>query len=96
MRRREFMALFLGAIAGSMTAWARAGAQQFAQVPPPPVPQVTPQLNVPGSQAAPPQPGNPVQQLAPLGGTGRPVSTGRIRAPGTVRTRRRMHRRHSE
>ena len=79
MRRREFIALLGGALAGSMAAAARARAQQqpapqngsapaqrAAQVVPQPVPQVTPQLNVPGPQMAPSRPGNPVQQLAPL------------------------------
>ncbi len=34
-----------------------------------PVPQVTPQFNNPGPQIVIPPPGNPVQQLAPLGGS---------------------------
>jgi hypothetical protein len=37
---------------------------------------VTPQFNDPGPQQAPPQPGNPVQQLSPLGGAGQPDSLG--------------------
>ena len=39
-----------------------------AQLSPPPliVPQVVPQFNDPGPQLAIPQPGNPMQQLAPM------------------------------
>ena len=37
---------------------------------------VTPQFNDPGLQLAFPQPGNPVQQLAPLGSAGQPDSLG--------------------
>jgi hypothetical protein len=37
---------------------------------------VTPQFNDPGPQEALPQPGNPVQQLSPLGGAGQPDSLG--------------------
>jgi len=36
----------------------------------------TPQLNNPGPQHALPQPGNPVQQLSPLGTAGQPDSLG--------------------
>ena len=68
--------------------------QVVAQVVPQPVPQVTPQLNVPGPQTVPPPPGNPVQQLSPLGGTNPPLSTPRIRHHGATRGRR-LHRRHS-
>ncbi len=32
-----------------------------------PIPQITPQYNTPGAQLALPEPGNPVQQLAPVG-----------------------------
>ena len=83
MTRREFIALLGGALASAMAAAVRARAQQPlapqhrsappspppAQVVPQPVPQVTPQLNVPGPQTVPSPPGNPVQQLSPLGGT---------------------------
>jgi hypothetical protein len=37
---------------------------------------VTPQFNDPGPQEALPQPGNPVQQLSPLGSAGQPDSLG--------------------
>ena len=107
MRRREFIALLGAALACSTAAAARARAQQqpasqngsapaqrTAQVVPQPVPQVTPQLNVPGPQMAPSRPGNPVQQLAPLGGANPAVSTGRVRRRGAPRGRR-VHRRHS-
>jgi hypothetical protein len=100
MRRREFIALMLGTAAVLFPASVRAGAQQVSQArttpPPQPVPQVTPQLNAPGPQAVPAQPGNPVQQLAPLGGTSSAVRTGRIRNPRTVRSRRRTKRRQAE
>jgi hypothetical protein len=101
MKRREFIALVVGSLAGAMAASARAGAQQLLSQgrttpPPQPVPQVTPQLNAPGPQAAPPQPGNPVQQLAPLGGTSPSVRAGRTRNLGTVRSRRRAKRRQAE
>jgi hypothetical protein len=100
MRRREFVALVLGSVAGAMAASVRAGGQQVSQTrtppPPQPVPQVTPQLNAPGPQAVPAQPGNPVQQLAPLGGPSSAVRTGRIRNPRTVRSRRRTKRRQAE
>ena len=43
-----------------------------AEVPSP----VTPQFNDPGPQLALPQPGNPVQQLSPLGSAGQPDSLG--------------------
>jgi len=108
MRRREFIALLGAALACSMIMGTRAGAQQLApqhgstspstpppQVPPPPVPQVTPQLNVPGPQIVPSPPGNPAQQLAPLGRTNATVNTGRIRRHGSTRSRR-AHRRHSK
>jgi len=107
MRRREFFALLAGALACCTGAAARARAQQqpapqngsapaqrTAQVVPQPVPQVTPQLNVPGPQTAPSRPGNPVQQLAPLGGANPVVSTGRVPRRGAPRGRR-VHRRHS-
>ena len=93
MRRREFVTLLLCTAATVVAASARAGAQRLSQArttpPPQPVPQVTPQLNVPGPQAVPAQPGNPMQQLAPLGGTSPAVRTGRIRNARTVRGRRR-------
>jgi hypothetical protein len=108
MRRREFIALLGGALAGSMGAAVRASApaqlapqngsappaQRAAQVVPQPVPQVTPQLNVPGPQTVPSRPGNPVHQLAPLGGANPAVSTGRVRRHGAPRGRR-VHRRHA-
>ncbi len=107
MRRREFIALVGAALACSTGAAARARApaqlapqngsapaQRAAQVVPQPVPQVTPQLNVPGPQTAPSRPGNPVQQLAPLGGANPVVSTGRVPRRGAPRGRR-VHRRHS-
>ena len=107
MRRREFIALLGPALACAMAAAARAGAPpqlaprrrsappptSTAQVVPQPVPQVAPQLNVPGPQTVPAPPGNPVRQLSSLGGSSPPVSTGRIRR-GAPRGRRR-HRRHS-
>jgi hypothetical protein len=43
-----------------------------AEVPNP----ITPQFNDPGPQLAPVQPGNPVQQLSPLGNSGQPDSLG--------------------
>jgi len=93
MRRREFVTLILGTAAAALATSVRAGAHRVSQArttpPPQPVPQVTPQLNVPGPQAVPAQPGNPMQQLAPLGGTSPAVRTGRIRNPRTVRSRRR-------
>jgi hypothetical protein len=108
MRRREFITLLGAALACFMAAAARVRAQQqlapqngsappaqrVAQVVPQPVPQVTPQLNVPGPQTVPSRPGNPVQQLAPLGGAKPSVSTGRVRRHGAPRGRR-VHRRHS-
>jgi len=85
------MALILGTAAAAIAGSLRAGAQQVAQAkptpPPQPVPQVTPQLNAPGPQAVPAQPGNPMQQLAPLGGSSPAVRTGRVRSPRTVRSR---------
>src|SRR5262249_24252411 len=49
-----------------------AGVSPSAAQNPPPliVPQVTPQFNDPGPQLTIPQPGNPVQQLAPTSGIG--------------------------
>jgi|GEM_PF-4791929 len=107
MRRREFIALLGAALACSMAAAARADAppqpapqngsppaERAAQVVPQPVPQVTPQLNVPGPRTVPRPPGNPVQQLSPLGGANPAVSTGRVRRRGAPRGRR-LHRRHS-
>ena len=41
-----------------------------AEVPNP----ITPQFNDPGPQLTPVQPGNPVQQLSPLGNSGQPAS----------------------
>jgi hypothetical protein len=108
MRRREFIAMLGGALACSVSAAVRARAQQplapqhrsappspsVAQVVPQPVPQVTPQLNVPGPQTVPSPPGNPVRQLSPLGGANPTLSTPRIRHHGATRGRR-LHRRHS-
>jgi hypothetical protein len=37
---------------------------------------VSPQFNDPGAQMTPVQPGNPVQQLSPLGNAGQPDSLG--------------------
>jgi hypothetical protein len=106
MRRREFITLLGAALSCSVTTVARLRAQQLSPanrsaaperpvaqaVPPPPVPQMTPQLNVPGPQIAPSAPGNPVQQLAPLRGANTAVGTGRIRRGRAMPRRSRLRR----
>jgi hypothetical protein len=46
------------------------GASRFSPIP------ATPQFNDPGPQLAVPQPGNPVEQLSPMGNAGQPDSLG--------------------
>jgi len=64
-------------------AWAapRSGGSTPHPAPPGGVPvevpnPITPQFNDPGPQLAPVQPGNPAQQLSPLGNSGQPDSLG--------------------
>ena len=64
-----------------------------ATVPVPvPVPQVTPQFNNPGPQIVIPPPGNPVQQLAPLGGTSPQIYAAPVPEPDRVVGRSSHHR----
>ena len=77
MRNAVLRTLLTAAIvAGPAVATARpvgpvGGAGAFHVIPPlalvPTIPQMTPQYNTPGPQLALPEPGSPVQQLAPLG-----------------------------
>jgi hypothetical protein len=59
------------AVATARPVGAMGGAGAFHMTPPlgllPTIPQMTPQYNTPGPQLALPEPGSPVQQLAPLG-----------------------------
>jgi hypothetical protein len=76
-----------------------AAEQRLAQRPatttvpvPVPVPQVTPQFNNPGPQIVIPPPGNPVQQLAPLGETSPQVYAVPVPEPKRVVGRSSHHR----